>query len=186
MGPDKQVIDLRTTFHFKFSCMFSKIDTPDSFIVFFWPQKLVRSVPLKETKPSRSPDRYMTKFLTFDNLFLPLYNILTKIHSSMATAITFSRQNDVSRACTTQCWKNYPLSHTFMVWDQAPHQEKKKSRNQWTMVSQAVVWERERTPLCSLHRHFCCCFTPFFVFDSPQQSLVPGYGFMAKEQKSTY
>ena len=46
----------------------------------------------------------------------------------MATAITFSRQNDVSRACTTQCWKNYPLSHTFMVWDQAPHQEKKKKQ----------------------------------------------------------
>ena len=44
------------TFSFKFSRLFSKIDTPESFTaLFFSPQKLARLFPLKEVKPP--PDR---------------------------------------------------------------------------------------------------------------------------------
>ena len=44
-----------TTFNFKFSRLFSKIDTSEYFIELFSPTKLARLFPLKEDKPS--PDR---------------------------------------------------------------------------------------------------------------------------------
>ena len=87
-----------TTFYFKFSCYSLKKDTAESVVVLFSPQKLVRLFPLKEVKPS--PDRLMIKFLTFDTCFHH-YNIFVNTRR-MATAATFSRQNDVgSRAHTT-------------------------------------------------------------------------------------
>ena len=83
------------TFYFKFSCYSLK---KDILVYFCSPQKLVRLFPLKEVKPS--PDRLMIKFLTFDTCFHH-YNIFVNTRR-MATAATFSRQNDVgSRAHTT-------------------------------------------------------------------------------------
>ena len=45
----------RTTFNFKFSRLFSRIDTPENFIVLFSPPKLAHLFVLKEVK--LSPDR---------------------------------------------------------------------------------------------------------------------------------
>ena len=45
----------RTTFNFKFSHLFSKVDTTENFIELFSPTKLVGLFTLKEVKPS--PDR---------------------------------------------------------------------------------------------------------------------------------
>ena len=45
----------RTTFNFKFSRLFSKVDTTENYMELFSPTKLARLFPLKEFKPS--PDR---------------------------------------------------------------------------------------------------------------------------------
>ena len=79
-----------------FSCILKKIDTTGNFVVLFPPERLTRSFLLKEVKPS--PERNMTKPLTFDNLF-PHYDILAKSRGWMTVV---SRQNDAcSRARTT-------------------------------------------------------------------------------------
>ena len=63
------------------------------------PEKLAPLSLVKEVTPS--PDRKMIKFPTFDNLFRH-HDIRAKTRSRMATATTFSRQNDAgSRASTT-------------------------------------------------------------------------------------
>ena len=41
--------------NFTFSHIFSKIDTPENFIVFFSPAKLAPLFPFKEVKPSPGP-----------------------------------------------------------------------------------------------------------------------------------
>ena len=59
----------RTTFNFKFSCLFSKNKHPRKphCTQFLSSQKLAPLLPLKKLKPS--PDPQIIKFLTFDNLF---------------------------------------------------------------------------------------------------------------------
>ena len=42
----------RTSFNFKFSSLFSKIDTPESFILLFPPAKLAHLFVLKKVNPS--------------------------------------------------------------------------------------------------------------------------------------
>ena len=59
-----------TRFNLKFLRVFSKKDTPESFILLFSPKKLVWLFIMKEVKPS--PDSKMIKLLTLDLLFPPL------------------------------------------------------------------------------------------------------------------
>ena len=75
-----------TRFNFNFFVYSPKIDTPESFIVVFSPEKSARLFLLKEVKPS--PDRKMVKLLTFENLSLPLRHS-SETRRKMATASTF-------------------------------------------------------------------------------------------------
>ena len=82
------------------------MDTSESFISLFLPEKLARLFLLKEVKPS--PYLKMIK-LNFSITCFRHYDILVKTRSRM-TAIAFSRQNDAdSRAWTTLVFKNLVL-----------------------------------------------------------------------------
>ena len=81
---DEDACEMR--FNFNFFMYSQKIDTSESFIVLFSPEKSARLFFLKEVKPS--PDRKMVKLLTFENLFLPLRHS-SETHRKMTTASTF-------------------------------------------------------------------------------------------------
>ena len=81
---------------------FPKIDTPESLIVLFSPEKLALL--------SLFSERNMLKLLTFDILFLH-HDILDKSRSKMTTAIMFSLENDAGSRVSTiyieKIWYSY-------------------------------------------------------------------------------
>ena len=84
-----------TTFNFKFSYLFSKIDTPESFIVLFFATKGSWLISVEGGEAlSRSLNDKIPN--------IRHYEILPKTRSRITMATTFSRQNHVgSRACAT-------------------------------------------------------------------------------------
>ena len=69
---------------------------------------------VKEVTPS--PDRKTIKLLTFDNLFPPHFDILAKTRSRVATATSFSRQNDAgSRTSTIYHWEKLVLAVVLVL-----------------------------------------------------------------------
>ena len=74
-----------------FSNIDSFRDSPENFILPFFTRKVSTVTLVKEATPS--PDRKMTKLLTFDNCF-PQFDILAKTRSEVTTATRFSRQNE--------------------------------------------------------------------------------------------